>query len=238
MYVALPVAAGSGAIALDAMRSLGIDGLSVTMPHKEVVAQNVDRQTEAVTRLRACNCVARDGDMLVGHNTDGAGFVASVAHGAGIDLSGARVAVLGAGGAARAIIHAVGAAGAERVLVINRTQSRAEDAAEASDVAAVGTPDDLAEVDVIVNATAVGMDGGPAPDALPLDPEVLGAQQLVVDIVYQPELTPLLDAAATRGVKTLGGLGMLVHQAALQFELWTGESAPIDVMTAALRTPA
>lgn len=235
-YLALPVADGQGANAIEAMRTFGLDGLSVTMPHKQSVAAAVDKRTAAVTALGACNCVARDGDLLVGHNTDGDGFVAALRAEAGIDLGGTRVAIFGAGGAARAIIDSVGRAGADQILVVNRTIDTAESAAELADVAVVSEASEVTDVDVIVNATAVGMEGGPNADALPMDADLLSASHVVVDIVYQPLQTPLMHAAAERGATVVGGLGMLVHQAALQFELWTGFDAPIDAMTAAVAT--
>lgn len=236
VYVALPVPAGQGAAAVEAMRVLGIDGLSVTMPHKGAVASAVDRRSDAVEKLGACNCVAREGGVLIGHNTDGAGFVASVRADAGVELAGASVAVLGAGGAARAIVHAIGEAGVDRIVVVNRTATRAEETARLASVASVGDERDLAGVDVIVNATAVGMLGGPDPDGCPMPVDLLSDRQLVADIVYQPLRTPLLEAAAARGAKTVGGLGMLVHQAAVQFELWTGEQAPVQTMIDAVRS--
>lgn len=234
VYVALPVSDGDGAAAVDAMRTLGLDGLSVTMPHKQTVAAAVDRRTAAVDALGACNCVAREGDLLVGHNTDGAGFVASLRAETGLDLSGARVAVLGAGGAARAIIDSVGRAGASQIQVVNRTRESAVAAAQLAAVAEVAEPLQVAEADVVVNATAIGMEGGPDPEGVPIDPDILRASQVVVDIVYQPLRTPLMRAASDRGATVLGGLGMLVHQAAAQFELWTGTEAPVDVMLAAI----
>lgn len=233
-YLALPVPEGQGAAAVEAMRTFGLDGLSVTMPHKQAVAEAVDQRTAAVIALGACNCVARDDDVLVGHNTDGAGFVAALRAEAGIDLAGARVAVFGAGGAARAIVDSVGRAGADQILVVNRTIATAASAAELAEVAVVAEAPQAADVDVIVNATAIGMEGGPQPDGLPLEAEFLSDRHVVVDIVYQPLHTPLMHAAAERGATVVGGLGMLVHQAALQFELWTGSEAPIGAMTAAV----
>lgn len=233
-YLALPVAEGQGAAAVEAMRTFGLDGLSVTMPHKQVVAEAVDQRSASVTALGACNCVARDGDVLVGHNTDGAGFVAALKAETGVDLAGARVAILGAGGAARAIIDSVGRAGASQILVVNRTAEAAASAAELADSASVADVSQAADVDVIVNATAIGMAGGPSPDALPIESDLLSDRQVIVDIVYQPLQTPLMLAATERGATVVGGLGMLVHQAALQFELWTGLEAPVAAMSAAV----
>lgn len=230
VYLALPVAAGRADDALVAMRTLGIDGLSVTMPHKQQVARSVDVATPATKALDACNCVVRDGDRLVGHNTDGAGFVAAVEAETGQSVQDARVAVLGAGGAARAIIVALGEAGVADISVINRSPESGAAAAGLAPVAHPGSTDDVAAADLVINATSVGMAGGPAPFDLPVSADHLNADQIVADIVYQPLETPFMAAARERGSTVVGGLGMLVHQAAVAFELWTGRAAPIDVM--------
>lgn len=230
LYVALPVAAGSAPRALDAMRTLGISGLNVTMPHKDAIAAAVDVQTPAVAKLGACNCVFRHGDQLVGDNTDGDGFVTALRLESGADPAGMRVAVLGAGGAARAIIDALARHGAARIDIINRTAPRANAAALLSDIAVVGSSADLHHADLIVNATSVGMgDDGSSP----VDPTVLCSEQIIADIVYNPFQTPLLSAAQAAGATTVGGLGMLVHQAAASFERFTGVTAPIEAMTTA-----
>ncbi len=240
VYLALPVPAAAGAEAIHAMRTFGLDGLSVTMPHKQAVAATVDRQTAAVEALGACNCVFRDGALLVGDNTDGDGFVRSLVQETGASLEGASVLVLGAGGAAISIIDAVHRAGAGQLLVHNRNPARAGDAADIAPSARVVTSLTAAvnDADVIINATSVGMDGGPAPAVSPIDPDLIDARHTVADIVYKPKITPLLAGAAERGAVTVGGLGMLLHQAAIAFEHWTGHAAPIDAMAAALPSTA
>ncbi|MDA3038583.1 MAG: shikimate dehydrogenase [Actinomycetota bacterium] len=237
VYVAFPVRSGNGAAAVEAARSLGVRGLSVTMPHKDLVAAGVDRRSPAVEALGACNTVVRDGDDLVGHNTDGDGFIASLGAEAGVDVAGLRVVVLGAGGAARAIIDALARHRAGLVTVVNRTLANAERAAALFANGASTSVADAALVsnaDLVINATSLGMAGGPAPEAIGLDPAWLRQGQIVADIVYQPTQTPLLRAASTAGAIVVGGLGMLLHQAALQFELWTGTPAPLQVMADAL----
>lgn len=235
VYVACEVADGQAGSAIDAMRTLGLGGLSVTMPHKTAVADHLAAQpwgalSPQAERLRAVNCVAVDGDRLVGHNTDGAGFVASLRADAGFEVAGRRAVVLGAGGAARALVLGLADAGAAEVLVVNRSPDKAADAAGlAPGVARVGDADEVAGADLVVNATSVGMDGR----ATPLDAERLAAGQLVADIVMSPLDTPLLQAARARGAATLDGLGMLVRQAAVAFELWTGHPAPVEVMVRA-----
>ncbi len=237
VYVAFPVRSGNGKAAVEAARSLGIRGLSVTMPHKDVVAASVDRRSAAVEALGACNTVVRDGDDLIGHNTDGDGFIASLQAETGIDVAALKVLVLGAGGAARAIVDALARHQAPSVTVVNRTLANAERAAALSPHGAAHPACDHALVssaDLVINATSLGMTGGPAPDAVGLDPAWLRPGQIVADIVYQPTHTPLLLAAAAAGATPVGGLGMLLHQAALQFELWTATPAPLEVMSAAL----
>lgn len=230
--VAMPVAAGRAAEAVAAVRLLDLVGMSVTMPHKADVAAAVERCTPAARRLGAVNCVFRDGGDVVGDNTDGPGFVDAFVAETGRTFEGASVAVLGAGGAARAVIEAVGAAGAAEVLVVNRSPGPAAVAAALTDVGRVAPGDAVASVDVVINATSVGMAGGPAPEAMVVDPSWLRGEQVVCDLVYRPLVTPLLAAAADRGAVVVGGLGMLVHQAARAFTAWTGRPAPLAAMRA------
>ena len=224
--VAYPVAAGCLGDAL------GIAGLSVTMPHKDDAARLVDRLSPAAERLSAVNCIVRDGADLVGENTDGEGFVAALHRGTGFDPHGARCVVIGAGGAARSIVAALAAAGASDIAVINRTESRAAAAAGlAGGSGHVGVPGDAEGAALVVNATPVGMVGtGAATAVSAVDPTRLGAGQVVADLVYHPLITPWLEAASHAGATPLGGLGMLVHQAALQLQRWTGCDAPLPAM--------
>ena len=234
-YVAFDVPSGSAEEAVAAMRVLGIGGLSVTMPHKDAVAVAVDRLDDAARALGAVNTVSWDGDELVGSSTDGEGFVASLAD-AGVGVAGARFAVLGAGGAARALIDALGRARADSIIVINRTASRAVDAALLARQASVGGVGDISSADIVVNATSVGM--GIAPGSvetgdLPCDPALFCDRHVVVDLVYHPLETGLLAAARRCGARTVDGLGMLVHQAALQQRIWTGILPDTHAMRAA-----
>ncbi len=231
-YVAFDVADGRAAAALDAMRVLGIAGLSVTMPHKRDVADAVDRLEPAARALQSVNTVSWNGDQLVGSSTDGEGFVASLAE-IGIDVADARVAVIGAGGAARSVVDALGRAGCSTISVMNRTRVHAESAATLSSVASVGIADDISRADIVVNATSVGMGVDPRSstiDDLPCDPALLRAEQVVVDLVYHPLRTGWLTAAEALGARTVDGLGMLIHQAALQQERWIGVRPDTRVM--------
>jgi shikimate dehydrogenase len=231
VYVAFPVPRGRGADAVAAVSALGLAGINVTMPHKEDVAGACDDLTPDAAALRSVNTVvARPDGRTLGDSTDGPGFLDALAD-HGIVVAGKPVLVLGAGGAARAVVLALGRAGAE-VTVAARRPDAAESAAGLAPGAGVlplGAVDP-SSFSLVVNATPLGMSGG---DPLPVDPEALHAGQAVVDLVYHPSDTPLLTAARAQGAVAVNGLGMLLHQAARSFTLWTGQPAPLDAMRAA-----
>ncbi len=233
--VACRVPAGTAAGAVAGIRSLGIEGAAVTMPHKAAMAELVDRRSAVADELRAVNCLYRCDGELVGDNTDGEGFVASLYRGLGLDPAGRRCLVAGAGGAARAVVLALARAGAAEVVVVARDRERARAcAALAGDVGRAGEAAEAAGAELVVDATPTGMAGTAAAAAPPLvDPSVLHAGQVVVDLVYHPLVTPWLAAAAERGAAVAGGLGMLVHQAAAQVARWTGLDPPVEAMWAA-----
>lgn len=228
VFVAFDVAVGDVRGALEGTRALGIAGLSVTMPHKAAVAELVDELTPAAASLGAVNCVVNRHGHLLGDNTDGAGFLRGLADDSGHSVSGRRCLVVGAGGAARAVVLACAEAGAEEVVVLNRNRQRGEAAAElAGERGRIGEPGDVARAEMVVNATPIGMGDD---QRLPLDPSALSPGQVVVDLVYHPAETPLLRAARRRGLGAHNGLSMLVHQAAVAFERWTGTTAPVEAM--------
>jgi shikimate dehydrogenase len=231
--VGFRVPAGSAAAALHGAAALGIRGLSVTMPHKEPVAELVDRLAPLAERLGAVNCVTFGARGSSGDNTDGPGLVASLRRGGGFDPSGRRCMVVGAGGAARAAIAALAEAGAAEVVVVNRTPERAVAAAAlAGRVGRTGSAAEAGGCQLVVDATPLGMAGreSSCAPAWSVDPSLLGPGQVVVDLVYDPPETPWLAAARARGAHVANGLGMLVHQASLQLEAWTGEEAPVEAM--------
>ena len=232
-FAAFPVRAGMGAAALDAMRALRLEGLNVTMPLKGEVADAVDRLGPSAAALRSVNTVVWVGTELVGESTDGPGLVAALRADEGFDPAGKRCLVLGSGGAARSVVHALAGAGAASVVVAaRRPEAGAAVATLAGPVGSAGTAEGADEADLVVDATPVGMEGQePGP---PVDPARLGPGQLVVDLVYDPPWTPLLEGARGAGAATANGLGMLLHQAALSFRLWTGEDPPLEAMSAAL----
>ncbi len=256
-YLAFEVPEGHAHAAVAGARALGFVGLSVTMPHKAAVVHAVDRLSPVAEALDAVNTVVRRaGDVLEGDNTDGIGFLDSVRQDEGFEPAGRRCLVMGAGGAARAVVKALADAGAGEVVVVNRTPGRAAAAAAlAGAVGRVGVMADAADADLVVNATPMGMTvaGRPGADVLAIDgsgPDTrssdhvraaasavdatyLSPGQLVVDLVYHPLVTPLLDAARSRGATGVSGLGMLIHQAAHAVRLWTGEDPPLGVMSAA-----
>lgn len=228
--VGFPVPAGAVAGALDGMRALRIAGLSVTMPHKAAVAELVDERTPVAEQLNAVNCVRRSGDRLVGDNTDGAGFLAGLRRGAALDPGNRRTMVIGAGGAARAVVLALAGAGAAEVVVVGRTPARAEAAAALAGARGkVGSAADASGMDLVVDATPVGM-GGLAAGAPLVDAALLGPGQVAVDLVYHPPVTAWLATAAARGATVVGGLGVLVHQAESQLAAWTGAAPPVEAM--------
>ena len=234
-YVAFPVADGRAPEAVAGMRSLGISGLSVTMPHKAAVVAECDRLSPIAARLGMVNCISREGDILTGHNTDGDGLVEAVRSEFSFDIEGADCAVLGAGGAALAIIDAFARNGARSVTVINRTVERAEHAVTFADGRGrVGRPEDVAECSLVVNATPVGM-ASVGMSAEPLVPAgSLGAGHIVIDSIYTPRRTPLLVDATAAGARVGNGVSMLVHVSALAFQLFTGQEAPVKIMRAAV----
>jgi shikimate dehydrogenase len=221
------------------MRRADVSGLSVTMPHKADVAALVDECAEVARRLEAVNCIVRRDGVLLGTNTDGAGFVASLARGASFSPSGKRCLVIGAGGAARAVVLALAESGAVEVAVLNRTSARAATAAAlAGPVGSVVPAGEKALVeavgsaDLVVNATPFGMAGASPEGQSPwlVAPQLLHPGQVAADLVYAPRPTPWLREAIAAGAQGVDGLGMLVHQAAAQLELWTGEPAPVEAM--------
>ncbi len=235
VYVALEVRAGRGAEAMDAVRTLGLHGVSVTMPLKAEVAAAVDRLSPAAAALEAVNCVVIEDGELVGHNTDGEGLLAALAADPGFEPRGASCLVVGAGGAARAVILALAGAGAAQVVVVNRNADRAALAAGlAGPIGRVGEVREIREADLVVQATPLGMD--PDRDPLPFDPGLMSEGQVLVDLIYHPAETPVMAAVRARGVRAVNGSGMLLHQAARAFELWTGEDAPLAAMSEVLGT--
>jgi shikimate dehydrogenase len=226
-YVPLAVRPGAIDEGMNLVRQLGVEGANVTMPHKRAVIPLLDRLDDEAAALDAVNTIVRNGTALVGHNTDGPGFLAAVTDQTAFEPAGKTAIILGAGGAARAVAVALARAGAS-VCVSARRPEQASEVASLTpgiDVAGWG---EYAPADLIVNAT-------PSREGLPLDALGFAPGMLVVDLIYLPPVTELVRFAREAGATALDGLGMLVHQAALSFRLWTGVRPPIDVMAGAAR---
>jgi shikimate dehydrogenase len=216
-------------------------GLSVTMPHKEAIIPFIDSLSEEAGLIRAVNTVTLKGDELIGHNTDGPGCIRALGA-AGVTIKGRVVVVLGAGGAAKAIAVSLALEKAKKIFILNRNPTTAEDVAgtvrkisnidvEAASLDSI--EEALADADILINATPVGMSGTSPKTIVPR--ESIRRNMNVFDIVYEPIETQHLKDARRVGAKTIPGTEMLLHQGALQFKLFTGEDAPIDVMRAALK---
>ena len=234
VFVAFPTPRGRAAAALDAMRTLGIAGLSVTMPHKSDAARACDERTERATTLGVVNTVCNRDGVLVGDSTDGEGFLRALGDEA-VDPTGIDAVILGAGGAARAIVEALGTAGARITVVARNPEAARAAAALAPDArtADIQALDDVVRGCVLfVNATPLGMQG----EDVPVGTDALAGMRLVVDTVYGPGTTPLVARATAAGSVAVDGTGMLVHQAAVAFESFTGHPAPLDAMRAAARS--
>ena len=208
-------------------------GGNVTVPHKQAVMTLLDKVSGTARQIGAVNTIIRDGERLLGDNTDAYGFRQSIE--ATFPGTGRESAVvLGAGGASRAVIVALREMGFGRIVLANRTHARAEALGNefGVDVVSWETVADAAfpGASLLVNATSLGWH-----DELPIDADALGrlpADALVMDLTYRE--TPLLRAAGERGFSTLDGLGMLIYQGARAFELWLGQPAPVDVMRGAV----
>jgi shikimate dehydrogenase len=225
VYLAFDVAPAGLAAALAGARALRVRQLAVSIPHKEAVIPHLDAIDATARRIGAVNTITRDGDRLLGANTDWLGVVRALER--ETELAGRDAVVLGAGGAARAAVFGLLERGA-RVRVLNRTRSRAEQVAADLGASGAGVLADLAGLacNVLVNTTSVGLRNEASPvaaDAIPKD-------AVVLDAVYDPSRTRLLRDAEARGARGVAGKWWLVHQAAAQLELWTDREAPIEAM--------
>lgn len=221
--------AGLAAV-VSGLRAIRMLGASVTLPHKVAVAELCDELTPAARTIGAVNCLQLDGDALIGHNTDEGGFLDGLT-GAGFVLRGKRAVLLGAGGAARAVAH--GLRGGRAIEVIAR---RPEEVrwAPAWPWTAEHLRDTFARADLIVDCTSVGLgDGEEAATVAELPLDALPATAWVASLVYHRP-TLLLERARARGLATLDGRAMLIHQGARAFTIWTGAPAPIEAMSRAL----
>ncbi|MDI6689420.1 MAG: shikimate dehydrogenase [Actinomycetota bacterium] len=242
-YVPLPVERPLLHQALEGIKALNFVGINVTMPYKEEVIPFLDEIASYARIVGAVNTIHVKGNRLIGYNTDGRGFLASLQRDAKFDPKGKNILIVGAGGAARSIAVSLALAGANYIAILNRTLERAHSLGQllqenfpSCEVEAMDFEADLSYVflkaEVVINATPVGMD--PKSGELPFPVELLKPKHLVCDLIYKPRETLLLKLAKEKGARTLGGLGMLLHQGAAAFEIWTNLEPPIAVMRKAL----
>lgn len=235
-YAALRVSSETLGAFIGLLRGSSISGVSVTMPHKDAVAGLVDRLDDSAAALSSVNTIVKKDDgQLVGYSTDGDGLCDALRE-AEVSVEGSRVLILGAGGAARSIVDAMARNGSDTILVHNRTVAKAQRLVPlAQGRGTVVSGDDLAaairDSEIVVNATSVGM-GQPES---PLPDGALGPKHVVVDIVYHPLRTVLLQQAERSGCRTIDGSRMLIHQAVRQQFLWTGRRPDVTSMTRAAR---
>jgi shikimate dehydrogenase len=232
------------------LRARGAGGWNCTLPHKEAMAALVDECGPSATHVQAVNTVVQRDGRLIGHSTDGLGWVRAVREAFGIEVRNLRVLLLGCGGAGRTLAYACAEQGCDRLLLVNRSPAKAAALVAAltpyfvssrllgaSDrlVAVPWTEAALAEaleqVDLVVNCTAMGLHAG---EESPLPARLLQPHHLVYDLIYLAGGTPFLQAAQEAGARASDGLGMLLYQGAASFTLWTGRPAPLAAMREAL----
>lgn len=240
-YVYVPFAVRQDAlgVAVEGLRGLGVRGFNVTIPHKTAIIPHLDRLNPEALLIGAVNTVKREGDELVGYNTDGAGFVRSLREDLDVDPKGMTILVLGAGGAARAAMVSLCQAGAARIIVANRNVERGVALADefcpifagtqiaAIPLGSIHLATEIQNIDLLVNTTSVGM-GGSSFEGLDLARLKTGA--CVYDMVYAPWETPLLMEASRRGIRCANGIGMLVGQGECAFAIWTDKNPPSGAM--------
>ncbi|MBW3594945.1 MAG: shikimate dehydrogenase [Actinobacteria bacterium] len=234
LYLSWAVEPDDLADAISGLRALGALGANVTMPHKETVMAHLDELSGDARTVGAVNTIQRIGRKLVGHNTDVDGFRRFLEEDAGVDPRGMRALVLGAGGAARAVVRALDGLGVAEVAVAARDAEKTSKVvalaarAQGRSVSWAGAATSAPSCDIFVNATPIGTGtGDPLPDV------TWREGQVVVDLVYDPPATALVERARAGGSYAWGGLGMLVHQAAASFQIWTGQDPPLETMSAA-----
>ena len=231
-YVAMEVNEDALAGVLQTLGGKSINAFSVTMPHKEKVFEMLSTASnelgevdESAKAAQSVNTIAISDGRMIGSNTDGDGCCNAIEQ-AGVGIAGSRVVIVGAGGTARAIVATLERRGASDIAVINRTESRAQDVIAAATVARIGTVDDIATANILINATSVGMGS----QETPVEQARLHSSLVVLDAVYYPLETTLLRDAKRAGAKTVDGLWMLVHQGALQQLAWFNEIGDVQLM--------
>ncbi|MFC4766283.1 shikimate dehydrogenase [Effusibacillus consociatus] len=228
--------------AVESIRVLGMRGVNVTIPHKVDVMNYLDRITPEAEMIGAVNTIVNENGELVGHNTDGSGYVRSLIEETALSLPESKVLILGAGGASRAVAVSMALKGVKEIFIANRTREKGDELAAriasycpAHSVSYEDLPSLTNQVQLVINTTSVGM--SPNIEETPIDPSLLHEGLVVSDLIYNPRETLLLKEARQRGAQTHGGLGMFIYQGAEAFTLWTGVEAPIEVMRKQLEHP-
>ena len=244
-YLTLEVRPEGLKAAVEAARAFGFQGFNCTIPHKVEVIQYLDRLGESAELMGAVNCVVNRDGKLVGENTDGKGFVASLEE--IDDPAGKSVVIFGAGGAARAISVEMALAGANRISIVNRSEDRGQELTallndkvkdrcpdlESNFVSWNGNFQIPSDTDIVINATSIGL--YPDVDAkLALDSNTLTSNMIVADVIPNPPKTKLVKLAASKGCHVIDGLKMLVGQGVIGIEYWTGRIPDASVMRAGL----
>ncbi len=239
-YVPFAVHPDNLRVAAKAILPLGICGLNITVPHKQAIISCLDELSEEARLIGAVNTIQIVDGKLVGHNTDGRGFIRSLRDSAGYDLKGKTVFLIGSGGAARAVGFSLALSGVHKIFLYDVDLKKAVTLArtirektgvDAQTLSAGDVASAANESGCLINATPLGLKKN---DPLPLKKEFIHKRHLVYDLVYNPLETKFLKAAKERGAKRLSGLGMLLYQGVIAFEIWTGVKAPVDIMKNAL----
>lgn len=237
MYLPFAVAPSDLEVAVPGLKSLGVQGFNVTIPHKQTIIPYIDIVDSSANACGAVNTIVKRGDTWVGYNTDGVGLVDAIQSKWAIPLQGAEIVIIGAGGSATGIGYALTQLGA-KIALINRTDQKSIQLAVqlGGRPISLTSPDwksAMARADIVIQTTSVGM--APHQNALPL-PEMEWVQpaQKIIDIIYGPP-TPFLQEAAIRGADTMTGIDMLVAQGARAFTLFTGHPAPVPIMRKAIQ---
>jgi len=223
VYLAFEVQ--DAAKAVQAVRTLDIQGASVTIPFKESIMAHINWIDPLARAVGAVNTIVNEDGVLKGHNTDCQAAVAPLVP---FGISGKTICIVGAGGAGRAVAHGIAAENGD-IIITNRTEQKGQALAETVNARFIPA-NEMAKIqaDVVINTTSIGMI--PKADQISFPPEALTSDMVVMDVVYTPLRTRLLDAAEQKGCTTIDGLSMFIAQAAAQFELWTGITPDTDLM--------
>jgi len=235
VYVPFPVQENDLSSIPSALSLIGVRGFNVTVPFKEKIIPFLDEISTEARILGSVNTVVKNGNEWKGFSTDGSGFVRATRED-GIRFTDKKVLLIGGGGAAKAVSLAIAMEGVSHLHLINRTQKKAQKIAETllKESPAVITEigyDTGDRFDILINCTSVGMKS----DECPVAEELIESSGCVIDIIYNPPWTSLIKKANKAGIPAFNGLGMLLYQGIEAFEIWTGQTAPVDVMRQSLQ---